>query len=230
MLGVVLRYRPAWVIGIGAFGGTFGWASFGTFWPIFMLEDHNVPLTQTGWLFGLVSLTTIPPALAVGLYAPRIRNWRVVVTVAGLVMTGGLFGMLVTTDVWLLALFATAVGLGWGYMPIALTVPFEMPRAGAKALAASSSFIMTLILGGSILGPVVVGVVSDLSGSRFTALVVSAVAPIAVTASGLAPRPPRRGPTRLGVGAWAFVDVVPTDARPEVHQRNRRHDHRKQTH
>ena len=93
--------------------------------------------------------------------------------------------MLVTTDVWLLALFATAVGLGWGYMPIALTVPFEMPRAGAKALAASSSFIMTLILGGSILGPVVVGVVSDLSGSRFTALVVSAVAPIAVTVSGL---------------------------------------------
>ena len=185
VLGVVLRYRPAWVIGIGAFGGTFGWASFGTFWPIFMLEDHNVPLTQTGWLFGLVSLTTIPPALAVGLYAPRIRNWRVVVTVAGLVMTGGLFGMLVTTDIWLLALFATAVGLGWGYMPIALTVPFEMPRAGAKALAASSSFIMTLILGGSILGPVVVGVVSDLSGSRFTALVISAVAPIAVTVSGL---------------------------------------------
>ena len=149
-----------------------------------------------------------------------------VVTVAGLVMTGGLFGMLVTTDVWLLALFATAVGLGWGYMPIALTVPFEMPRAGAKALAASSSFIMTLILGGSILGPVVVGVVSDLSGSRFTALVISAVAPIAVTVSGLLLGPRGEGPTRLGVGPWAFVDVVPADARTEVHQRNRRHHHR----
>ncbi len=46
VLGVVLRYRPAWIIGIGAFGGTFGWAAFGTFWPIFMLEDQNVPLTD----------------------------------------------------------------------------------------------------------------------------------------------------------------------------------------
>ena len=185
VLGVVLRYRPAWIIGVGAFGGTFGWAAFGTFWPAFMLEDHNVPLTQTGWLFGLVSLTTIPPALAVGLFAPRIRNWRVVVVAAGLVMTGGLFGMLMTTEIWLLALFATAVGLGWGYMPIALTVPFEMPQAGAKAIAASSSFIMSLILSGSILGPGAAGIISDLSDSRFTALVVSALAPIAVTLSGL---------------------------------------------
>ena len=100
-------------------------------------------------------------------------------------MTGGLFGMLMTTEIWLLALFATAVGLGWGYMPIAITVPFEMPQAGAKAIAASSSFIMSLILFGSILGPGAAGIISDLSDSRFTALVVSALAPIAVTVSGL---------------------------------------------
>ncbi len=73
-----------------------------------------------------------------------------------------------------------------------------MPQAGAKAIAASSSFIMSLILFGSILGPGAAGIISDLAGDaaatlcaralchvRFTALVVSALAPIAVTVSGL---------------------------------------------
>ena len=230
VLGVVLRYRPAWVIGIGAFGGTFGWASFGTFWPIFMLEDHNVPLTQTGWLFGIVSLTTIPPALAVGLYAPRIRNWRVVVTAAGLVMTGGLFGMLVTTDIWLLALFAICRRPGMGLHADRTHGAVRDAEGGGEG-ARGELFLHHDADPGR----------HDPRAHRRR----RRVRPhrLAVHRTGHqrgganrghgerpTPRPPRRGPTRLGVGPWAFVDVVPADARTEVHQRNRRHHHRKQPH
>ena len=195
VLATVLRYRPAWIIGVGAFGAAFGWAAFCTFWPSFMLQVNDVALTKTGWLFGITSLATVPPAVALGAYAPRIKNWRLIVVLAGLTMTGGLVGMLLTTQTWLLVLFTIGVGVGWGYMPIAISVPFEMPKADAKAIAVGSSFIMTLILTGTILGPVIVGGISDLTSSLFTALLVSAVFPIGVSLSGLLLRPRDSGRT-----------------------------------
>ena len=180
-LANVLRHRQLWMIGLGTLGGAFGWFAFATFWPTYMLEENGFSLTRTGLLFGLISLSNIPASLAWGLYASRMRNWWLAIALSGLVMAGGLVGMLLTTQMWALVLLTLAVGAAWGYIPIALSLPYEIPRIGAREIAIGTSLVMTLIFIGSILGPIVAGGVSDATDSLFGALLISALLPVTVT-------------------------------------------------
>ena len=230
VLGVVLRYRPAWVIGIGAFGGTFGWASFGTFWPIFMLEDHNVPLTQTG----VALRPRLPDHDSAGAGRRPLRA-------TDPELAGGGDGGGPGDD------GGPVRDAGHhGYLAPGPLRDRRRPGMGLHADRTHGAVRDAEGGGEGARGELILhhdadpGRLDPRARRRWRRLRPQR---LAVHRTGRqrgganrghgerpAPRPPRRGPTRLGVGAWAFVDVVPTDARPEVHQRNRRHDHRKQTH
>ena len=183
----VLRSRQLWLAGIGGFGAMAGWSSFATFWPTFMLDEHGLSLTKSGIVFGLNSAAAIPASLFLGYHASRIRHPEGVIIVSGLAMAAASAGMLLTTEFWALALLSSAVGLSWGFLPITYSIPFEIPGAGRREVAVGASFVTTLLFTGGIVGPVVVGFLSDATGSLFGALMVGALAPIVLALTGTVP-------------------------------------------
>ena len=179
----ILGHPILWIAGLGAFCATFNWISLATFWPTFMLDDNGVALTTSGFLFGVGSLVTIPLAIGIGWLGPRIRARRTLFMVSGLVMTVTCVGLLYTTDFWVLLAFMVGFGVSWGYIPLVLALPFEIPRISQREIAVASALLTMLFLAGGIVGPVVVGTISDLTGSTRTALLVGALTPIGIIVS-----------------------------------------------
>lgn len=181
--GGILRHPILWIAGVGGFCATFNWVALATFWPTFMLDDNGVALTTSGLLFGVGSLVTIPMAIGIGWLGPRIRARRALFAVSGLVMTLSCVGLIYTTDIWVLVLLMIGFGVSWGYIPLVTALPFEILRISQREIATASALLTLLFLAGSIAGPVVVGTVSDVTGSMRTALLVATLTPIGITVS-----------------------------------------------
>lgn len=181
----LLRYRHVWLAGAGLTGAMFGWSAFATFWPTYMLEAKGVSLQRSAFLFGLSSAASIPASLLLGYYASRLRSRKGLLVLSGLGIAAASAGMLLTADTWALALLSMAAGLSWGFVPITYSMPYEIPGIQPREVSVNASLITTLLFAGGILGPIVVGVISDATGSLFGALMVSALAPVTVAVSSL---------------------------------------------
>jgi len=181
----VFRYRDLWLASVGAFGATFSWWAFATFWPTFMLDTHAMPLTLSGILYGLVSLAMTLAALALGWRGSNPGVNRIVIAACGIAMTIGSLGLMSTSSVALLVLSAFVTGLAWGFVPIAQSVPYQIPGIKPRETAVAVSFISAMFMAGGAAGPVVAGALYQASGSLHLALVVCALAPLTLTATGL---------------------------------------------
>ena len=182
--GAILRHPILWIAGLGAFCATFNWLALATFWPTFMLDDNGVSLTTSGLLFGISSLATIPMAIGIGWLGPRIRARRALFMVSGLAMTLTCVGLLYTTNVWVLLTLMIGFGMAWGYIPLVVALPFEIPRISQREISIAAALLTMLFLAGGIVGPIVVGTISDLTGSTRTALLVGTLTPIGIIVSG----------------------------------------------
>ena len=189
----MFRYPQLWLIGLGGAGTTFGWWAFGTFWPTYMLEAHQFSLTRSGFLFSLISIAMIPSSMLIGFFVYKIGKRRLILASCGLLMAGAFLGMIWTTQLWALVIFGLMGGIAWGFAPIAISMPYEIPGIRPREVAIGASVITTMMLGGGILGPVTAGAVSDTTGSLYTGLLVCGFMPLTLV---LVSAFLREGPTR----------------------------------
>jgi len=104
---------------------------------------------------------------------------------SGLVLTSSTVGMLLTGSFPLLIVLSILQGLGWAFIVIAMTIPFELPGIKPRELAvAVASSEMSMWAGGAV-GPVLVGWVHQTSGSFFMALLIPSLFLILVSLSGV---------------------------------------------
>lgn len=174
----LFRYKEIWMIGLASAGATFGWFAFATFWPTYMLETNDVSLTRSGFLFSLISIAMIPSSMAVGFMASRVGRRREILAACGILMTAGFIGMIATTQMWALVIFAIMGGVAWSFTPLAISIPFEISGIKPREVAVGASVVTTLMMGGGVLGPVTTGAISDATGSLSTALLVCALTPL----------------------------------------------------
>ncbi len=185
----VLGYRQLWLAGFAGMGVTMSWQGFGNFWPSYMLEAHDFSLQRSGFLFGLISLASVPTSLGFGILATRLDDRRPMFILCGLVILGGMFGMMLTDTYWALALCVLAVGASWGFMPLIFTMPYELPNIPVTHVAAGTALLSILVTIGGFLGPVISGVLTDITGSRFIALVACASMSVTLIIFSLPMRP-----------------------------------------
>jgi len=177
-LGSVLRRRELWLIGLGAMGTGLGWWAFAVFWPKFMLEEHGISLKESGFLFSLISIGTVPSSLFFGFFAARMRRRRLLLVGSGLLLAGASFGMLATEQMGILVVMALLAGVAWGHLPIALTLPYELPGIQPREVPIALSMVTTLMMVGGIVGPIGAGAIYEGTGSLLTALAVGAAFPL----------------------------------------------------
>ena len=197
----IFRHREVWLIGVATLCSGVSWWAYLTFWPTYMLAAHGVSLAESGLLFGLISLVTVPASLAFGYIGSRLRARRLVLVAVAIAIGVAGVGMLVTSNFWLLAFFCALMGGAWGYVPIAFAIPYEIEGTNPQEIAVGSALINGLLFAGGVVGPALVGTLSDLTGSLFAALLASALIPFAMAPLVLGIKDRPRAAKSIEVGA-----------------------------
>ena len=182
----VLGYRDLWIAGIGFTGATMGWSAFLNFYPTLMLNERGVSLNMTGAILGLGIVVGGVAGIALSyaiihMSAARRRN---VLQVLGVLVAVTYLAMTYLDNTAALFAISAANGVGWGFFPILSSVPFYIPGIRPREVAIGSSLAMTLASLGTFLGPLVTGVVQEITGDLAFALAVVSFAPLSLAVAG----------------------------------------------
>ncbi len=174
----MFRYPQLVIVGLGAASMTYSWFAFRTFWPTFMLDTHDVSLSRSGLLLSVGSFAMIPAAFIQGYVSSHFGRRRELLIVSSLSMVGGAIGLLMTSNMAALVGFGLITGFAWGFMVLPITIPYTLEGIHPREVGVGISMVITLFMIGGIVGPIVSGAVSDMTGSLRTALMISAIVPL----------------------------------------------------
>ena len=146
-----------------------------TFLPTLLLENRGIDITLGGPLLGFLYYALIPGALAGGWVNRRLHNRRILLAVPAVLNVLLALAIVLTTDTLLLALAITLLGLVWVAVPAMEMLPFEFEGILPREVTAVSALVSMFAGLGFAAGPMIVGVVAELSGSLLTGLMVMAV-------------------------------------------------------
>ena len=170
-LAALRKYKQGWLVAIVMFSLASVWTGIVTFLPTLLLENRGIDITLGGPLLGFLYYGLIPGALAGGWVNRKFSNRRVLLAVPALLNVLLALAIVLTTDALLLAIAITALGLVWIAVPAMEMLPFEFEGILPREVAAVSALIAMFAGLGFAAGPMIVGVVAELSGSLLMGLV-----------------------------------------------------------
>lgn len=174
-LAALRKYKQGWLVAIVMFSLASVWTGIVTFLPTLLLEDRGIDITLGGPLLGFLYYGLIPGALAGGWVNRKLSDRRVLLGVPAVLNVVLALAIVLTTDAVLLAVAITALGLVWIAVPAMEMLPFEFEGILPREVAAVSALVAMFAGLGFAAGPMIVGVVAEVSGSLLAGLVVMAV-------------------------------------------------------
>jgi MFS family permease len=172
-IAAIVRHRIIWYWGIGTAFCLVGVSSFTVFWPTYLVHERGLPLGIAGLLTAGIPLGNVVGALHAGWVRNLVTVRRQQMYVTGVLCTLSMAWMALVPIPLLLPI--GAFGLGWACMqvfPTIMTLPYELPGIKAREVAVVSSFLFTLFTVGLVIGPILTGVLEQMSGSLRTAFMV----------------------------------------------------------
>ena len=164
-------YPQAWLLAGTMFGLSATWTAMVTFLPTLWLEERGVPLILGGPLLGFLYYGLIPAGLLGGYLARHVRKRYLLLAVPALLNTGLGLAIVLTASPLLLAFLITGLGIVWIATPAMQVLPFEFPGITPREVAVVTSLVVTFMGLGFAAGPVVTGLVAELTGSLQTGLI-----------------------------------------------------------
>jgi len=164
-LRALARYPQGWIIAAMMFFLSATWTAMVTFLPTFWLEERGVSLTLGGPLLGFLYYGLIPSGMFGGFLAHKVPNRKLLLGVPALFNV--LFGVAITLtpNPILLMFLITGLGMVWVATPAIQVLPFEFPGIRPREVAVISSLVVTFSGLGFAAGPVVTGLVAQITGS-----------------------------------------------------------------
>jgi cyanate permease len=163
-------YPQGWLLACTMLALSATWTAIVTFLPTLLLEQHGMPPALSGPLLGCLYYGLIPGALLGHVLEKKVQNRRLLLWVPAL--GNALLGVAIpfTASPWLLMGLLTGVGVVWMVSPVIEVLPFEFPGIRPREVAVVVSLVKTLSGLGFALGPLVVGIVAQLTDSLQTGL------------------------------------------------------------
>ena len=170
-LRALVLYPQGWIIAAMMFFLSATWTAMVTFLPTLWLEERGMSLTLGGPLLGFLYYGLIPSGLFGGFLAHKVQNRKLLLGVPALFNV--LFGVAITVtpNPILLMFLITGLGIVWVATPAINVLPFEFPGIRPREVAVISSLVVTFSGLGFAAGPVVTGLVAQLTGSLQMGLV-----------------------------------------------------------
>jgi cyanate permease len=144
-------------------------------WLPQVLEAAGESPVRAGWISALPALTGIFGSIFILRLASHSAANRKPVTIALLLICGAGIAAIMFTEGWLLiAIIAVEGFCAAAVTPLMLNTLMETPRVGAKHLGAAAGLFFAVGEVGGTLGPVLLGVTADLTGSFTTGILILA--------------------------------------------------------
>ena len=165
------RFPQGWLIAVVMLFLSSTWTGMVTFLPTLWVEERNVALTLGGPLLGFLYYGLIPSGFLGGWLLTKLRSRKVLLVVPALL--NAVFGVIITLSEAppMLMVFITGLGLVWVATPAIQVLPFEFPGVLPREVAVLTGLILTFMGVGFAIGPMLVGVVAQLTGSIHTGLI-----------------------------------------------------------
>ncbi|MEE8305231.1 MAG: MFS transporter [Candidatus Tectomicrobia bacterium] len=164
-LKALVAYPQSWFLGITMLALSMTWTALVTFLPTLLMQQDGMPPSLSGPLLGFLYYALIPSSLLAGRLAKKVPNRKLLLWIPALCNV--VLGLLTTLTFspWLLAVLLTGIGIVWIVSPIMEALPFEYPGIRPREVAVIASLIRTLMGLGFALGPMVTGLVAEMTGS-----------------------------------------------------------------
>ncbi len=180
-LDALRKYPQGWLLAVVMLFLSATWTGMVTFLPTLWVEERGVPLTLGGPLLGFLYYGLIPSGFLGGILAAKLRNRKVLLAVPALLNVVFAVAITVAEQPPLLMVLITGLGLVWVATPAIHVLPFEFPDIEPRQVAVITALVVTFMGLGFAAGPVVTGLVAELTGSIQTGLIVLAL----ITATGV---------------------------------------------
>ena len=165
------RYPQGWLLAAVMLFLSATWTGMVTFLPTLWVEERNVALTLGGPLLGFLYYGLIPSGFLGGWLLTKMHSRKTLLAVPALLnMVFGVAITLAEAPPMLMALI-TGLGLVWVATPAIHVLPFEFPGVQPREVAVLTGLILTFMGVGFAIGPMLVGVVAQLTGSIQTGLI-----------------------------------------------------------
>ena len=171
-LRAVLAYPQVWFIAVTMFALSATWTSLVTFLPTLWLEERGLPVTLGGPLLAFLYYGLIPSSLMGGFIAGRVRNPKVLLGVPAILNLVLGLAIITSDSTPVLMALITALGMVWIATPAIQVLPFQFPSIRPREVAVISSLVITFSGLGFAAGPVITGLVAQVTGSLQTGLMV----------------------------------------------------------
>lgn len=180
-----LRYRDLWIGGLGFVGATTAWSGFLSFYPTLMLDAYQMSLIWSGGILAVGIFVGGLCGLGFGWLVMVSDQGRTVLLGTGAVMAVTFVGMTLTGSLPALLALTIVNGIAWGFWPVLYSVPFNLPGIRPREIAVSLAFIQMSSSAGIALGPLVAGIIQELTGDVRLSLIVVSFASLSLCAAGL---------------------------------------------
>ncbi|MCH9036807.1 MAG: MFS transporter [Chloroflexi bacterium] len=200
LLRSAVRHKELWYMSIGMLGVLIMEYALFTFWPTLMLEKYEIPLTTTGMMLFLAAVVEAVGSMMLAIYLMRLvkREFRRPLVIALVILlVGSAVGMMLTDSIPFLFLLVILHGLGFSFMPLVWTIPFELPGMTSREIAVASGLIETAARGGGVAGPIIAGFLHEASGDLAFSLVITSLFGLSMAAAAMMLY--RKGPDREAV-------------------------------
>jgi MFS family permease len=192
-VGVLLRIRTFLLIALGGMFASTAGTGFGFWLPQMFVRSHGMSLAEFGVQYGVVSgAAGVAGTLIAGLLADRLARfdprWRLRVAAASVAFSMPLLiAICAVPDPRVAVLISIPSGMiGSGYAPVLFAIAQSLAPARVRAVT-SSVLILFITGGGMLIGPWVIGFLSDSLMLRFgtDALRVAMIAVLATMTVGV---------------------------------------------
>ena len=180
-----LRYRDLWIGGLGFVGATMSWSAFLSFYPTLMLDTYQVSLIWSGGILAVGIFVGGVCGLGFGWLVMVSDQGRTVLLGTGAVMAVTFAAMTLTGSLPVLLALTIVNGIAWGFWPVLYSVPFNLPGIRPREIAVSLAFIQMSSSAGIALGPLVAGIIQELTGDLRLSLIVVSFASLSLCGAGL---------------------------------------------
>ena len=183
-----LRYRDLWIGGLGFVGATAAWSGFLSFYPTLMLDTYQMPLMWSGGILALGIFMGGVSGLGFGWLVMNSDQGRTILLGTGVTMAATFAAMTMTGSIPALLALTFVNGIAWGFWPVLYSVPFNLSGIRPREIAVSLAFIQMMSSAGITLGPLVTGLLQELTGDLRLVLMVISFASLSLCAAGLTMR------------------------------------------
>ena len=180
-----LSHRDLWICAFGFLGATTAMGAFLSFFPTLMLESYDLSLRWSGGILALGVLVGGLTGLGIGYLAAIKSKERVFLQGLGVLMVATYLGMLLTGSIPALLALNFANGVAWGFFPILITVPFQLPGIRPREVAMGLAFTIMASSLGSAVGPLITGFLQEPLGGLKASLFLVSFASLSLSVAGL---------------------------------------------